>query len=168
MFGHGFLKNMQPLNFLKDYYGEKFGFYFAWLVHYTGWLISVAMIGVGFGIYAIINTMQTDSKWDHVLDTPASILYGLIIMIWATLLNESWKRKQNLIGNEWLVREFKDVTTERSDFRYEAGIDSETQEVIKITKRRSEIIQICVGIPLSLFFMGLVVASQGYMLYSDY
>ena len=32
----GFEANMQPLNFIADYYGEKYGFYFAWLVHYTG------------------------------------------------------------------------------------------------------------------------------------
>ena len=44
-------------------------------------------------------------------------------MIWATLFHESWKRKQNLIGNEWLVREFQCVTTERPDFRFEAAID---------------------------------------------
>jgi hypothetical protein len=49
----GFLKNMQPLNFIKDYYGEKFGFYFAWLIHYTGWLIPVAFIGLVFGIIII-------------------------------------------------------------------------------------------------------------------
>ena len=51
----GFLDNMQPLNFIKDYYGEKFGFYFAWLIHYTGWLIPVAVIGFFFGIAMIID-----------------------------------------------------------------------------------------------------------------
>ena len=30
------LDNMQPLNVIKDYYGEQMGFYFAWLIHYTG------------------------------------------------------------------------------------------------------------------------------------
>ena len=54
----GFLKNMQPLNFIKDYYGEKFGFYFAWLIHYTGWLIPVAFIGVIFGIIMIVQASQ--------------------------------------------------------------------------------------------------------------
>jgi hypothetical protein len=51
----GFLKNMQPLNFIKDYYGEKFGFYFAWLIHYTGWLIPMAIIGFVFGVAIIID-----------------------------------------------------------------------------------------------------------------
>ena len=32
----GFEDSMQPLNFIADYYGEKYGFYFSWLVHYTG------------------------------------------------------------------------------------------------------------------------------------
>ena len=62
-------------------------------MHYTGWLIPVAIIGVFFGVYMIIKTVQMDKDWDHVLDSPASVLYGLIIMIWATLLHESWKRK---------------------------------------------------------------------------
>ena len=53
LFGAGFLKNMQPINFIKDYYGEKFGFYFSWLIHYTGWLIPAAVVGAGCGIYMI-------------------------------------------------------------------------------------------------------------------
>jgi len=54
----GFLENMQPLNFIRDYYGEKFGFYFAWLIHYTGWLISVAIIGFVLGVAMIIETVD--------------------------------------------------------------------------------------------------------------
>ncbi len=109
----GFLKNMQPLNFIKDYYGEKFGFYFAWLIHYTGWLIPVAVIGAIFGIAMIIEGVNEEKKWDHYLASPLSILYAFVIMIWSTLFTESWKRKQNYIANEWLVRNFKDATTER-------------------------------------------------------
>ena len=41
-----FEPQMQPLNFIKDYYGAKFGFYFAWLVHYTGMLILPSIVGV--------------------------------------------------------------------------------------------------------------------------
>ena len=52
-----YLPNMQPLNFIKDYYGEKFGFYFGWLIHYTGWLIPVAIIGIIIGIAMIIEAV---------------------------------------------------------------------------------------------------------------
>ena len=91
--GSRFLKNMQPLNFLKEYYGEKFGFYFAWLVHYTGWLILPAIVGTCFGVYILIFYYTENKEWDHVLASPGSIFYGLFMMIWATLFHESWKRK---------------------------------------------------------------------------
>ena len=81
-------------------------------------------------------------------------------MIWATLFHESWKRKQNLIGNEWLVRNFQDVTTERSDFRFDATIDPDTRTQRKISQRRSYLVQLLVGIPVSLFFMCLVIGAQ--------
>ena len=102
----GFLKNMQPLNFIKDYYGEKFGFYFAWLIHYTGWLIPVAIIGFIFGTIMVIQSIDEGKGYSQLLSSPISILYGIVIMIWITLFHESWKRKQNYIGNEWLVRDF--------------------------------------------------------------
>jgi len=89
----GFLANMQPLNFIKDYFGEKFGFYFAWLIHYTGQLIPIAIIGIVFGIAMIVEGVNDEIELDHFLANPLSIIYGLIIMIWITLFNESWKRK---------------------------------------------------------------------------
>lgn len=93
MIFRGFLKNMQPLNFIKDYFGEKFGFYFAWLIHYTGWLIPVAIIGVAFGIAMVVDGNKKGIEADHYLANPLNIIYALIIMIWITLFVESWKRK---------------------------------------------------------------------------
>ena len=54
MFTSNFLSSMQPLNYIKEYYGEKYGFYFSWLVHYTSWLIPAAIIGSTLGIAIIV------------------------------------------------------------------------------------------------------------------
>lgn len=48
-------KYMQPVHFIADYYGEKYAFYFAWLVHYTGMLIVPAVIGFVFFILQMRN-----------------------------------------------------------------------------------------------------------------
>ena len=47
----GWEENMQPLNVIKDYYGAKFAFYFAWLVHYTGMLLWPAIMGIIIFVY---------------------------------------------------------------------------------------------------------------------
>ena len=60
-------------------------------------------------------------------------MYAILIMFWSTAFHESWKRKQNQIGNEWLCRNFQDVTTERPDFKFEAAIDPETQLQVKVS-----------------------------------
>nr|CAB3221926.1 anoctamin-7 [Phallusia mammillata] len=36
----------QPLDHIKDYFGEKIGIYFAWLGFYTAWLLPVAVLGL--------------------------------------------------------------------------------------------------------------------------
>lgn len=46
-----FIKYMQPLNFIANYYGEKMAFFYAWLMFYTGWLIIPAIPGIALFIY---------------------------------------------------------------------------------------------------------------------
>jgi hypothetical protein len=46
-----YIKYMQPLNFIANYYGEKMGFYFAWLMFYTSWLLIPAIPGIALFIY---------------------------------------------------------------------------------------------------------------------
>jgi len=95
MITNGFLENMQPLNFIKDYYGEKMGFYFAWLIHYTGWLIPVAIIGIIFSGFIMDEAVKENMPKEKWLASPIAIIYGIVISVWITLLHESWKRKEN-------------------------------------------------------------------------
>ena len=93
MISGGFLDNMQPLNVIKDYYGEKLAFYFAWLIHYTGWLIPPMIIGLVFGLIMCGTGYKNGDPPEEWLNTPLSFVYGVIMMIWITLFNESWIRK---------------------------------------------------------------------------
>ena len=137
MIFQGYKRNMQPLNFIKDYYGEKMGFYFAWLIHYTGWLILPSLFGVIISIVMIVSAINNEKEWTEYLNSPYSTIYGIIMMVWVEIFNESWKRKENAIANMWLVRDFKDSTTELDSFIADTVIDPETKHRQKVSKRDS-------------------------------
>ena len=84
---------MQPLNFIALYYGEKFGFYFAWLLHYTGQLIVPAIFGLIIFLIQVYHYFTEDIKWKEAMNTEWNIVYSIFIMAWSTLFVESWKRK---------------------------------------------------------------------------
>lgn len=44
-------ENLAPLNLIAGYYGEKVGFYFAFLVHHIGWLLVLALPGLALQVY---------------------------------------------------------------------------------------------------------------------
>ena len=155
-----FLDNMQPLNVIKDYYGEKMAFYFAWLIHYTGWLIPPMIIGFIFGCVMIGQGYQNEEAPEEYLNRPLSFVYGVIMMIWITLFNESWIRKQNQIANEWLVRNYQDATTECDDFQCETAVDPDTAHKWKVAKKSAYKTQMSVGLPVSIVFVILVILSQ--------
>lgn len=46
--GYNITTYMQPINFIANYYGEKYGFYFAWLAYYTAMLVPIVIVGIIF------------------------------------------------------------------------------------------------------------------------
>lgn len=44
----------KPLDYVADYFGEKQGFYFAWLVHYTAWLLIPSVLGILIFVVQIV------------------------------------------------------------------------------------------------------------------
>ncbi|XP_078065325.1 anoctamin-7-like isoform X2 [Mustelus asterias] len=49
----------QPLDHIRDYFGEKIAFYFAWIGFYTGWLLPAAVVGTVV-FFVGIAMMQAD------------------------------------------------------------------------------------------------------------
>ena len=132
---------MQPLNFIADYYGEKYGFYFAWLVHYTGQLIIPSIIGIGILIWQIVkmfkNAPESGPKYTESWNTLENCYYAIFLMFWTTWLVESWKRKESLIAHKWLMRDFQDSTTERKEFKAAIDVDVQTKKKWMVSVRNT-------------------------------
>jgi hypothetical protein len=46
---------VQPLDYIRVYFGEKIGLYFAWLGYYTYMLIPASVLGLAVFIYGLIS-----------------------------------------------------------------------------------------------------------------
>lgn len=90
-FKEGSHYDYNELSAIKNYFGEKIGFHYAWVSFYTAWLIIPVIGGIAITIYQIITGV----------DTSLTSLYSLLICIWVTIFIERWKRKSSEICLIW-------------------------------------------------------------------
>jgi hypothetical protein len=99
----------QPVDDVKDYYGEKIGLYFLWLGHYTTWLISAAVVG----FFAWINVAVKDNDPNDAVVSP---YFAAFMAVWATLFLEFWKRKEKQYAMKWGTVGFEEEEATRPQF----------------------------------------------------
>ena len=99
-----------PLDQIRNYFGEKIAFYFAWLSHLNKWLVVPAIAGLFATIY--MNTMTTEQLNRSIVGP----LFGMFMMIYITLYFEFWKRRQNELAFEWGVIDFSKKEPDRPEF----------------------------------------------------
>ncbi|XP_042146246.1 anoctamin-7 [Ixodes scapularis] len=58
----------QPLDHIREYFGEKIGIYFAWLGFYTGWLLPAAVVGFLVFLYGIF-TIGEDGPTNEICNS---------------------------------------------------------------------------------------------------
>ena len=75
-------------------------------MHYTGWLMPMAIFGAIYTISMCTEGVGRGKKFEKILESPTGFFSGVAAVVWVSLFAESWKRKQNIIANEWLVRNF--------------------------------------------------------------
>lgn len=103
--------------------------------------------------------LTTEETIEQSFDTIGNAWYCIFIALWTTFFVESWKRKQNTIGDMWMMRDFQDATTERKQFKASLSVDPETRGVWKIIFSAAWTKMILVGLPVTFFFVALVIAT---------
>jgi hypothetical protein len=105
----------QPLEDIRDYFGERIGFYFLYLQHYVTSLIPMALLGLATLIYNLL--IEEGGIAMYILD----IFLACAMLVWSTLFIEYWKRLQSIKGMEWGMTGFEDSEQDRPLF---IGIDT--------------------------------------------
>ena len=109
----------QPLEEIRQYFGERIGFYFLYLQHYTSSLLPMAFLGL---LTIVYNELIT--RWYPHHSTMyylADIILAACMLIWSTLYVEFWKRLQTTTGMQWGMSGFEDSEQDRPLF---IGIDT--------------------------------------------
>lgn len=112
-----YLLNSKDLVEIRDRFGEKIAFYFAFLQSYFLFLIFPA----GFGFCAWILLGQF------------SALYAIINALWGIIFIEYWKKQETDLAVQWGVRGVSKIQHKRPEFQHENVVnDPITGEEIKV------------------------------------
>ncbi|KAI9841087.1 MAG: hypothetical protein M1837_000991 [Sclerophora amabilis] len=117
-----FLK-IEDLDRIRDRFGEKVAFYFAFLQSYFAFLVFPAAFGL--------------SAW--ILLGHFSPIYAVVNCLWCVVFVEYWKHQEIDLAVRWGVRGVSTIQSKRPDFQHEKEIKDpitgETQKVFPATKR---------------------------------
>jgi hypothetical protein len=101
----------QPLDEVRDYFGEKIGLYFAFVGFYTFWLFVPSVVGIIVYILQNRQVIGTDSYVNPI--------YMFLMMLWSTFFLEFWKRNNSKLALRWNVLGFEERERARAQFRGE-------------------------------------------------
>jgi len=91
---------------LRDRFGEKIAFYFAFLQYYCLWLIAPSIVGLFTWLFL----------------SEYSIFFGVFIVLWSIVFVEFWRRKEYELSVWWGVRNYSRVERLRPTFQEECYI----------------------------------------------
>ncbi|XP_059169358.1 anoctamin-7-like isoform X2 [Physella acuta] len=123
----------QPMWHIRNYFGEKIAFYFAW----TGMLVTTLWIPMFFGfavfLYGLHKSITDTSaarngtgsaELQNVLedikrafDNDVTPFYSLFICCWGTIFLEVWKRQSARLAYEWDVDMYEANEPDRPQFK---------------------------------------------------
>ncbi|XP_055333125.1 anoctamin-10-like [Paramacrobiotus metropolitanus] len=154
------LSRKQPLDAVRDYFGEHIAIYFAFLGFYTEMLIPATILGL---------TMFTIQLFSQATLTTVAA-FAIFNLLWATFFFERWKRFCNRLCYKWgvLFKTNEQLEIPRSQFKGSMGknpvtglpepVYPEMTRYIWIAFISTPIVVLCLF--LSLFMLGSYLDAQ--------
>ncbi|KAI9351161.1 calcium-activated chloride channel-domain-containing protein [Zopfochytrium polystomum] len=118
---NGFVKSrQQPIDLMRDYFGEKIALYFVYLQFYNHWLAGSSVFGVIVFIFGIVVTVVNDDNsatdWHHLFDNALSPYFALLMALWSVLYLRYWQRRNSYFSIKWATHTFEASTIQRHAF----------------------------------------------------
>jgi hypothetical protein len=87
----------QPLNHIRDYFGEKIALLYAWHGMYCYYLVIPCILGLGMeGVYVYRGYVDTIDNIDWPLQ-----IFNFLIVVWASIYIQHWAIEQKAIALKW-------------------------------------------------------------------
>ncbi|KAK3788799.1 hypothetical protein RRG08_029246 [Elysia crispata] len=172
----------QPLWHVRNYFGEKIAFYFAWtgMLITTLWLPTIFGIGVFiYGLYESFSASEevtrttnsgtteetsaiTDVLGDvkEAFDNKVTPFFALFICCWGTVFLELWKRQKATLAYEWDVDQFEANEPDRPQF-YGTRVkpDPVTSDEMWFYPFKRQLMKYTTSVSILLLMVALVIAS---------
>lgn len=105
------------INLIRDRFGERVAFYFAFLQSYFAFLLFPAAFG--FAAWLVLGQFS----W----------FYAVVNCLWSMVFFEHWKMKEVDLAVQWGVRGVSRIQHPRPQFKFEReSVDPVTREVVKM------------------------------------
>ncbi|KAI9207422.1 calcium-activated chloride channel-domain-containing protein [Polychytrium aggregatum] len=119
-----------PLRQIRNYFGEKIAFYFAWLNFYALWTVFAAIVGIVITISGIIYGSLVPIKFNSldeanneisirfflIFDNFLTLPFAIFMGVWSALFLEFWKRQNAILKVMWKVTDMKVVENRRAQW----------------------------------------------------
>lgn len=140
-----FFLDLNDLDRIRDLWGAKVAFYFAFLQTYFHFLAFPCVAGV--------------FAWAFL--PQYSLLFALMIGVWCTVFLEYWKIKQQDLAIRWNVRGVGNLKANRPQFRHETTIVDAAGRLLHHFPRWKRIARQLLVVPfvlISTLFLGVLIA----------
>ena len=115
----------QPLEEIRDYFGDEVGMYFSWLGTYTKALNMSALFGI------TVQILQTMNSGRSVDKNPATLAYSVYVGLWSISFISAWGRRENELRFLWGTEGLSDIEEVRLAFIGEVIYNADTGKVTK-------------------------------------
>uniref|UniRef100_A0AAQ6A4W1 Anoctamin n=1 Tax=Amphiprion ocellaris TaxID=80972 RepID=A0AAQ6A4W1_AMPOC len=132
-------RRYQPLDHIREYFGEKIALYFAWIGFYTVWLLPASLVGtviflIGFGLmqrvcqeslplgnrFIMCPICNICSYWNYssicstykaglLFDNGGTVFLSVFLSLWAVTFLQYWKRRCSVLAHCWDCSDFEDT-----------------------------------------------------------
>jgi hypothetical protein len=104
---------LQDIQKVREYFGERLGMYFAWLEFMLIWMATAGLVGLTlFAVQEGTGGIE-DTDDGLVASEICLLVMALFLPVFATILEQLWLRRQNVLAWEWGQLKGKHINKEQ-------------------------------------------------------